>query len=331
MTDSGHPQPDAQLDGTSPTAASSPARYSFGSIPPWFLFTALTLLFWGGWALVSKPLATSLSPWEVQAFSSLGFLPIIAVLVRFAPGQVKSCSRRGLWLAFASGVVSSLGNVAYYQALGAGGKAAAVTPLTALYPLVTIGLAMLLLKERLSAFQAVGAALSLAAVYCFNVGAEAGWLTPWLAVALLPIALWGAGALLQKLATNELSVEWATAAFLAGELVIAFATPLFVPLNWRLAFGTWGLLLVLGFLFAVGNLTLLHAYGKGGKAAIVTPLASLYSLVTLPLAVTLLGERISRREGLGIALAVVAAVFLARESPPPNPVQLGPGKAEDPS
>ena len=68
-------------------------------------------------------------------------------------------------------------------------------------------------------------------------------------------------------------------------------------------------------LFALGNLTLIYAYGTGGKAAIVTPLASLYSLVTIPLAVVLLHERISGREGLGIALAILAAVALAWESP----------------
>ena len=56
--------------------------------------------------------------------------------------------RRGFWLAFASGVVGSLGNVAYYGAFAAGAKAAAVTPLTALYPIVTIGLALAFLHER---------------------------------------------------------------------------------------------------------------------------------------------------------------------------------------
>jgi transporter family protein len=279
------------------------------------LFTILTLLLWGGWGLVSKPLASALSPWQVQAFSSLGLLPIIAGLARGKHLRAGKNLRRGGWLAFGAGLLSSFGNVAYYQALAAGGKAAAVTPLTALYPLVTIGLALLFLREQLNLIQGAGAALSLSAMYCFNVGAGSAWLTPWLAVALIPIALWGVGALLQKLATNHIPVEFATAAFLAGELPVSLATPMFVPMNWGLSSTTWGLLLLLGLLFALGNLTLLYAYGTGGKAAIVTPLASLYSLVTIPLAVALLGERVSGREGFGIVLAIVAAVALARESP----------------
>jgi uncharacterized membrane protein len=245
------------------------------------------------------------------------------VLARRAQRRAEVSPRRGFWLAFGAGLLSSLGNVAYYQALAAGGKAAAVTPLTALYSLVTMGLALAFLGERLNRIQGAGAGLSVAAVYCLNVGAGSGWLTPWLAVALIPIALWGVGALLQKLATNEISVEFATAAFLAGELPVALVTPLFARMDWTLSAATWGLLLLLGLLFALGNLTLIYAYGAGGKAAIVTPLASLYSLVTIPLAVVLLGERVAPREGLGIALALAAAVALAVETRPTDaPIHL---------
>jgi transporter family protein len=297
-----------------PPTTESPAASLLG-VPRWLVFTILTLLLWGGWGLVSKPLSAALSAWQVQAFSSLGLLPVIAVLALGPNREARPNARTGFWLAFAAGLLGSLGNVAYYQALAAGGKAAAVTPLTALYPLVTIGLALLVLRERLNAIQGVGALLALGAVYCFNVGAGSAWLTPWLAVALVPIALWGGGALLQKLAANRVSAERATLAFLLGELPVALVTPLFVRLEWGVSAATWGLLALLGLLFALGNLTLIQAYGTGGQAAIVTPLASLYSVITIPLAVLLLGERISGREAAGIALALLAAVALARETP----------------
>jgi drug/metabolite transporter (DMT)-like permease len=61
---------------------------------------------------------------------------------------------------------------------------------------------------------------------------------------------------------------------------------------------------------------------------VVTPLASLYSLVTIPLAILLLGERIAWREGLGIGLALLAVLTLCREkaapetcSSPPSPTE----------
>lgn len=289
-------------------------------MPRWVIFTILTMVLWGGWGVLSKPAANALSGWQVQALSTLGLLPVIAVLTFSKNIRAGAAPRRGFWLAFGAGVIGSLGNVAYFQTLAAGGKAAAVTPLTALYPVVTIGLAVVILRERLNRVQAAGAILSLAAVYCFNVGAESAVLTPWLGLALIPIALWGLSALFQKLATTQGSPQLVTAAFLIGELPVALATPAFVSIDWGLPAGTWALLLALGLFLGVGNLTLIFAYGTGGKASVVTPLASLYSLVTIPLAVLLLDERLSMREGAGIALALIAVVGLCWEGRAPAPV-----------
>ena len=52
-----------------------------------------------------------------------------------------------------------------------------------------------------------------------------------------------------------------------------------------------------------------------GKAAIVTPLCSLYSIVTIPLAVLFLKETIGGREALGIGLALISVVALGWEKP----------------
>jgi transporter family protein len=65
---------------------------------------------------------------------------------------------------------------------------------------------------------------------------------------------------------------------------------------------------------SAGNVACFQALAAGGKASVVTPMASLYSLVTIPLAVTLLGERVSMREGLGIGLALLAVVALSWET-----------------
>jgi drug/metabolite transporter (DMT)-like permease len=210
--------------------------------------------------------------------------------------------------------LGSLGNVAYYQALAMGGKAAAVTPLTALYPVFTVLLALLILRERLNRVQGAGVVLSVGAMFLFNVGGGSDWVSPWLALALVPLALWGTGALLQKLSTGSASSELATIAFLAGTLPISFLLPLGMPMTWSQPAGTWFLALAVGFTLGLGNVTLVFAYGTGGKASVVTPMAALYSVVTILLAVTILGERLSRREGLGMVLALAAAVALSYET-----------------
>src|SRR5206468_8076381 len=99
--------------------------------------------------------------------------------------------RQGISSALGGGVLACAGNVVYYGILSRGGKAATIVPLTALYPLVTILLAMLLLKERLNRIQTGGLLLSLIAIYLFNVQREEGFLSEWLVYALSPIVLWG--------------------------------------------------------------------------------------------------------------------------------------------
>ena len=188
-------------------------------MPRWFFYSLMTMLLWGGWGVVSKPVSTTMSPWQVQCLSTIGLLPVLIVL---AVTQLRNSdfkfriweeSGRALWLAFAGGVISSVGNIACYQALATGGKAAAVIPLTSLYPLVTIILARRLLKERLNAVQWGGIVASFAALgYFITVGAKKSfaWLSPWLAMALVPIVLWGVSDFLQKLATGHASSERVT-------------------------------------------------------------------------------------------------------------------------
>jgi drug/metabolite transporter (DMT)-like permease len=284
-------------------------------MPRWFFYSLITMLFWGGWGVVSKPLSVALSPWQVQCLSTIGLLPVLAVMV--ASKRLGSGPNlwRGFAQAFAAGIISSAGNIACYQALAIGGKAAAVIPLTSLYPLVTIILAMVVLRERLNAVQWGGIAASLAALYLLSVGKDSAWISPWLAVALIPIALWGVSGFLQKLATCRASNELVTFAFLLGFVPVAMLIPMFHSFVWQLSGMTWGLLFLLGLFYGLGNLALIIAYGTGGRASIVTPMTSLYSLITIPLAVLLLHERIAAREGIGIALALLAVVALGRETP----------------
>jgi transporter family protein len=283
-------------------------------MPRWLLYTLLTMLLWGVWGLVSKPLSSGLSSWQVQCLSTLGILPVLALLGFSRNFRTGGPNRtRAFTLALASGIVGSAGNVACYAALGAGGKASAVMPLTSLYPLVTIVFALLLLGERLSGMQFAGIGASLIALGFFNIGSGSDLISPWLLLALVPIMLWGVSGLLQKVATNYGSGMFVTFAFLLGFLPGALLTPVLHPMVWLLPAATWGLLVAHGLLFGLGNLTVILAYGSGGRASVVTPMASLYTLLTIPLAILLLGEHVSLTESAGILFALAAVVALSRE------------------
>jgi hypothetical protein len=67
---------------------------------------------------------------------------------------------------------------------------------------------------------------------------------------------------------------------------------------------------------ALGNFTILRAFATGGKAAIIAPLAGLYPVVSIPIAIAYFGERPGAMQAWGIVLALVAVVLLAIESEP---------------
>lgn len=285
-------------------------------MPRWFLWTLLAVLSWGLWAVLSKLIGDQLSAAQSQALSTIGLLPVMAGLVWSKRLSGAGRRPRGMLLAFAAGILTCLGNTAYYQALGSE-KAATVVPLTALYPLVTIALAVPLLKEKLNRIQFTGILLALAAIYLFNVQREQGMLSPALSYALGPIALWGVAGFLQKLSTNEISGELSALAFLSAFIPVALVILWREPLAAGLVPGrTWMLVAALGLFFALGNFAILEAFASHGKASVIAPLAGLYPVVSVPIAILFLGERIGPRETAGIALALVSVTALSYDTQP---------------
>ena len=74
----------------------------------------------------------------------------------------------GISWAFLTGILGGVGNLAFFQALVKGGKASVVAPVTALFPMVTVVLALIFLKERLGRVQWVGLGLAFVAIYLLS-------------------------------------------------------------------------------------------------------------------------------------------------------------------
>lgn len=299
-------------------------------MPRWLRWSVLALLSWGVWAIMGKLIGEALKGAHSQALSTLGILPIMLALGISRKFSTTGNRRRGILYALAGGAVSCIGNVFYYDALSRGGKAATMVPLTALYPLATIFLAMLLLKERLNRIQLGGVLVSLVAIYLFNVQREAGFLSQWLLFALAPIALWGAAGFLQKVSTNHISGELSTFWFLGAFIPFGVFFLTQEPLPALITSKTWLLVIAQGFFLALGNLAVLAAFANQGKASVVTPLTALYPVISVPIAIGFLGEKIVPREAVGIILTLVSVVMLSRETPARDPAQSPTARANQP-
>jgi transporter family protein len=137
--------------------------------PVWFVYSLLTILFWGVWGALTKAISADIDAYMNQVLFSVGVLPVMAIVLfsgRLAEGASR---RRGIFYAFITGVLGGTGNIAFFKALSEGGKASVVVPATSLSPLVTVILGYFLLKERASGCQKVGLGLAMLAIYLLSL------------------------------------------------------------------------------------------------------------------------------------------------------------------
>ncbi len=132
----------------------------------WVAYSLLCLLLWGLWGLFLK-LAYEGSTWlEVYFLSAVASFTLALTVFLLGSGRV-SVSKSTV-LALLAGLCSGGGYILFMKALETG-KVSVVIPLTALYPAVTVILALLFLGEKLSATQTVGIALAVIATILLSM------------------------------------------------------------------------------------------------------------------------------------------------------------------
>ncbi len=138
-------------------------------------------------------------------------------------------------------------------------------------------------------------------------------LPAWLLFVALTLLFWGITGVTQKLSTDEISSQLSFLWFAIAMVAITVVVILVHPIQWHTSAGIFWMAVFGGTLNGLGALTSFAAFEKGGKASVVTPLISLFPLVTVLGAVVLLHEALTRLQWLGVAMAMVAAVLLSRE------------------
>jgi transporter family protein len=132
----------------------------------------------------------------------------------------------------------------------------------------------------------------------------------WYLYTVLTVIAWGLWGIFSKLAANYSKPKQALLFQTIG--VMAFAVVvLFIErfqIEWSFPGFSWAALG--GFFAFVGFLTFFAALDTG-KASTVVTLSALYPLVTILLSIAFLHEALTARQGVGIALALVASVLLA--------------------
>lgn len=127
-----------------------------------FWLIAVVLVTWGIVGLLQKVSTNYISAESALIWIVVGYFVLIPWLIPAKP--IFSYSDRSLVLALLSAALNAVGAWALLAAMKSGGKASIVVPFTALYPLVIVLAAPVVLHESISFRQGAGVLFALVAV-----------------------------------------------------------------------------------------------------------------------------------------------------------------------
>jgi transporter family protein len=134
----------------------------------WFWYSVLCDLCWGGWAIFAKLGSNQIPPEASQFLFAWGAFPVAFVLLAGRRFKLEK-NGKGVFYSLANGVLSGLGSWALFAAYRTGGNTSVITAVTAMYPLISVILAMLVLRERLTKQHIVGLGFAAVAFVIFSV------------------------------------------------------------------------------------------------------------------------------------------------------------------
>jgi drug/metabolite transporter (DMT)-like permease len=280
----------------------------------WLLFALITTIFWGVWgAFIEIPEKSGFPATLGYAVWSLTMIPC-SLFALYRINWKLDYDKRSVFLGSAVGLLGAGGQLCLFQALRQG-PAYIVFPIISLYPVLTIFLALLLLKERTHLRQWIGIILALIAMFFLSNpqispvhSAGLGWLI----LSAFVFIMWGLQAYVMKFSNKTMKAEsiffymMITAIILAP--VAVAMTDLSAEINWGFS-GPW-LAAIIQILNAIGALTLVYAL-RYGKAIIVVPMTGLAPVITVILSLIIYQVLPGGFLLTGLILASIAIILLS--------------------
>jgi len=288
----------------------------------WLIYAILAALSWGLWGILTKLISSDISPFATHFMFTIGMLFSLPFVIRKC--KIKEVSRKGFIWGIGAGVLAASGNVSVYQSFSLGGQAAVVIPITNLYPIITIVIALLVFKEKLNWLNGIGILIVVPAIIILS-GQSQIFNHPvhffqsievklWLLFAFLSLLLFGLFSASQKITTNFISAEWSYISFIAASILLSFSFCVFGMVDFNFSHKTFWIGSLAGVLDGLGVLAIYLAYKAKGKASQVSSIAAtLQQVFTIVLAVFFLKEHIKFDAVIGIVLAVLGSLLLSWE------------------
>ncbi|MEM7115757.1 MAG: EamA family transporter [Chloroflexota bacterium] len=297
-----------------------------------FLWIGLTILSWGLFGFAAKCSARSFNKISHSPYNSLLYQPIGYILGGALWGlystnfQLETDPLGILW-AFLTGLFLGLGLIFFIKALVTQ-TVSLISPLTALYPIITLFLAVFIIRETIAALQIIAIALAFLAIWLLNGGTlrrtklasnrQAAFSktvvklrqAQWFRYALATMFFWGFFAFFPRLALDHIAtpsaIVYQAMGYLMGSTLPGLFLIGFKPQANAAGIG-FGILAGIG--SGAGGIFYMHGL-LVGSVAIVAPATSLYPVITIALAHLFIRERLPKSQKWGVGLSLVSILLI---------------------
>jgi drug/metabolite transporter (DMT)-like permease len=280
----------------------------------WLAYAIITTVFWGIWgAFIEIPEKAGFPATLGYVVWSLTMIPCALVALKIINWKPET-DKRSVFLGLIVGILGAGGQLILFEALREG-PAYIVFPLISLFPVLTIILSVIFLKEHTNKKHWIGISLALiAAVFLANpklTGNETSG-NSWLLLSVIVFIMWGVQAYVMKFSNNTMKAESIFMYMTIGALLLCpvaiWMTDFSQPVNWDFK-GPY-LAAIIQVLNAIGALTLVYAL-RYGKAIIVVPLTGLSPVITIIISLIIYSVFPGAVLLIGLIMAAVAIILLS--------------------
>ena len=281
----------------------------------WLLYAVVTTVFWGIWgAFIEIPEKAGFPATLGYVVWSLTMIPCALAALKIIKWKPET-DKRSVFLGMMVGLLGAGGQLILFEALREG-PAYIVFPLISLFPVLTIILSVIFLKEKTNKRHWSGIILALiAAVFLANPKLSGGETsgTTWLLLSVIVFIMWGLQAYVMKFSNNTMKAESIFMYMCISSLLLApvawLMTDFSQPINW--GFKGPYLAAMIHILNSIGALTLVYAL-RYGKAIVVVPMTGLSPVITIVISLIIYTVMPGTVLLIGLVFAAIA-IFLLSE------------------
>lgn len=280
----------------------------------WLLYALITTISWGVWgAFIEIPEKAGFPATMGYIVWALTMVPCAIIALMVIKWKLET-DLRSILLGSTIGFLGAGGQLLLFQALR-DGPAYIVFPLISLFPVLTIFLSVVILKEKTGKRQWIGIVIALLAILFLSYqkpgeSVAKGYL--WLIFSVFVFVFWGIQAYIMRFSNETMKAESIFFYMMATAVVLIpvayIMTDFSQNINW--SFKGPYLAAMIQVLNSIGALMLVYAL-RYGKAIVVVPLVGLSPLITIVLSLILYSVIPGPVLSIGLVMAVIAILLLS--------------------